>query len=482
LQAERFRTAYLGDRQAIHESFVVQALEVGDAAARAEAFATIERAKSRSLLDVVGGALDFAAAAKAAPNSGEAALLNELARLRGELNWLYGRFGDGQAHEEAAAPAADRQRAIAERERRLDTVRDRLAVGRGIGGLYATPVDLAGAARLVPDGAALVEYFVADGRLLAFVVGGGRTEVFRNLARLAQLSEQVRRVHFQIGRAVVSDAIARAGPRRDRLLTDARRELGALHDLILAPLRPALAGVGRLIVVPHGPLHAVPFHALWDGGRSVIEDWEVQTVPSASLLERLGDGIPYGARDDDQALVVGVPDDLAPRIGREAAELAARLGGRLVLGADATVDRVTRAVSTADVVHLACHGRFSVEHPLASGLKLADRWLTVRDIYALRLRAKLVTLSACDTGRIVVGGGDELVGLVRGFFAAGAASLLLSLWLVNDECAALQMRLFYDGWRAGASKAAALRQAQLAIMSERPHPAFWAPFVLGGNP
>ena len=110
------------------------------------------------------------------------------------------------------------------------------------------------------------------------------------------------------------------------------------------------------------------------------------------------------------------------------------------------------------------------------GGKFADRWLTVRDIYALRLRAKLVTLSACDTGRAVVGSGDELVGLVRGFFAAGAASLLLSLWLVNDESGADQMARFYDAWRRGATKPAALRAAQLAHLTERPHPAFWAPF------
>ena len=140
------------------------------------------------------------------------------------------------------------------------------------------------------------------------------------------------------------------------------------------------------------------------------------------------------------------------------------------------------AARSADVLHLACHGRFSAENPLASGLKLADRWLTVRDVYGLRLRASLVTLSGCDTGRTVVGGGDELVGLMRGFFAAGAASLLISLWTVNDESTAELMTRFYDAWRGGATKPAALRSAQRALLATRPHPVFWAPFLLGGLP
>lgn len=275
---------------------------------------------------------------------------------------------------------------------------------------------------------------------------------------------------------------ASEGPRAERLLLDARRELAALHALILAPVLRAAGDVRRLLVVPHGPLHKIPFHALWDGERYVVEDYEVQYAPSASLLGHLT------ARNDatpatGAALVVGVPDALAPQIGREAARVAATLGtDRLLLGADASVERVIAAAREADIVHLACHGRFSVESPLASGLRLADRWLTVRDVYRLRLRATLVTLSGCETGRTAIGGGDEVVGLMRGFFAAGASSLLLSLWTVNDESAADLMTIFYDTWRRGATKSAALRTAQRTLLAARPHPAFWAPFIMGGNP
>ncbi len=123
---------------------------------------------------------------------------------------------------------------------------------------------------------------------------------------------------------------------------------------------------------------------------------------------------------------------------------------------------------------------------MASGLKLADRWLTVRDIYSLRLRADLVTLSGCETGRNLITAGDELVGLLRGFFAAGARSALVSLWRVNDESTTNLMADFYRLWHAESSDrmplAAALREAQLTLRRQRAHPAFWAPFILVGEP
>ena len=163
--------------------------------------------------------------------------------------------------------------------------------------------------------------------------------------------------------------------------------------------------------------------------------------------------------------------------------MAAILDARqLLVGAEATADRVIEAATTAGIIHLACHGRFSRESPVTSGLKLADRWLTVREIFGMRLRADLVTLSGCDTGRTVIGRGDELVGLLRGFLAAGAVALVVSLWTVNDESAAELIVRFYDARRTGRTWSAALHLAQRDLLVERPHPAFWAPFMIGDRP
>ena len=484
LQAERFRAAFLGNRLAVYEDLVRHALDRGGAGAIAEAFATVELAKSRALLDLVGGALDLAETDLAGvTDPSEAALVAEATQVRAELNWLYSRLAEADAVGQGGRHPDDAgwREALHARERELDAMQARLAAARGTVGLHAPPIDLAGARRLIPTDAALIEYFVAGEDVLAFVLRPqGDARVYRGLATTAELGDRVRRVQFQINRGTV--AAARGGGRADRLAADARRELGALDECLLAPLRPALAGVNRLIVVPHGPLHTVPFQALWDGECHLIERCEVVVVPSASLLGQLRAASPPPA-PRQAALVVGVPDTIAPRMGEEALRVARTLGtDRVLLGADATVERVMAAAGDVGVLHLACHGRFSAESPLASGLKLADRWLTVRDVYTLRLPGSLVTLSGCDTGRSAVGRGDELAGLLRSFFAAGARALVVSLWTANDSSAAELMTHFYASWRAGVTIPAAMRSAQCALLAQQPHPAAWAPFVVGGNP
>ena len=107
--------------------------------------------------------------------------------------------------------------------------------------------------------------------------------------------------------------------------------------------------------------------------------------------------------------------------------------------------------------------------------------MTVHDAYALRLNCALVTLSACETGLNALTPGDDLVGLARGFFLAGAPSLLVSLWMVNDAAAAALMASFYRALLGGMRPAAALRQAQCELLAEQPHPFFWSPFVLLGR-
>lgn len=485
LQAERFRTAFLGRRLPLYEDAVLQALEAGDEGI-ASAFEMAERAKSRALLDLVGGTLDLGVVPDAGrgDDAGERALVADLARLQAEANWRLSRLADTDPHHHRAASTAGERATTARRwETELDALGDRIAVARGVAGLFAAPVALPEALALVPPEEALVEYFAAGDEVLAFVLRDGRASVVRGLAELGAVAKRVRRFRFQVGRAVAAGARdgAWSGRRHEALLADARRELAALWDELLAPLLPAISDAERLAVVPHGPLHALPFHALWDGERYAIERWEVRYAPSASLLARLaGVKSRLGPR---AALVVGVADGLAPRISEEAERVAATLGAAPpLLGDEATYDRVTTAAPRAGAVHLACHGRFAADRSLASGRRLADRWLTVRDIYRLRLEADLVTLSGCETGRSAVDGGDELLGLTRGFFAAGAPSLVTSLWVADDAGTTDLMVDFYAAWQGGATKARALRRAQCAALAERPHPAAWAPFVFGGNP
>ena len=116
-----------------------------------------------------------------------------------------------------------------------------------------------------------------------------------------------------------------------------------------------------------------------------------------------------------------------------------------------------------------------------SGIRFGDAYLSLYDLYQLKLSAELVTLSGCATGMNVVTPGDELLGLVRGLLYAGAQSLLLSLWDVHDQSTADFMTCFYRRLQGRNDKASALQGAMIELRERYPHPYHWAPFTLTGR-
>jgi CHAT domain-containing protein len=116
-----------------------------------------------------------------------------------------------------------------------------------------------------------------------------------------------------------------------------------------------------------------------------------------------------------------------------------------------------------------------------SSLHLADGWITVNDILGMRLKAELVALSACETGVNTIYPGEEVVGLARGFLAAGASNVILSLWNVNDKAAGGMMLDLYSSLQRHQSVAASLRWAQRNFIERGEHPYLWAPFILIGR-
>src|SRR5690606_32599174 len=150
---------------------------------------------------------------------------------------------------------------------------------------------------------------------------------------------------------------------------------------------------------------------------------------------------------------------------RQVAEAIGRGRTVLLLDADATRSHVLAAASGAGLLHVASHARFSPAAPTASGIRLADGWLTVRDVVTTDLRGAAVTLSACETGCAAVGAGDEAMGLARGFLEAGASSVVMSLWAIQDENTTQMMASAYGELYAGARGGhgglrGALRRAQ----------------------
>jgi CHAT domain-containing protein len=193
------------------------------------------------------------------------------------------------------------------------------------------------------------------------------------------------------------------------------------------------------------------------------------------------------------------PSHELPRLPQTAAELEAlrRLAGkrpiRVLSGAGATRESLlaARELGTASLLHLATHGEASEYEQRQAGLWLAvgedgePGWLSVDDVLGLRLQADLVTLSACQTGLGRVAKGEGVLGLSRAFLVAGAGTVMVSLWRVNDQSTATLMEAFYQGLlnrKQTAPQALAAAKRRMLASSETRAPFHWAPFVLSGRP
>ena len=184
------------------------------------------------------------------------------------------------------------------------------------------------------------------------------------------------------------------------LRAGALHALGRLHDLVWKPVEPLLDAATAVVVIPSGPLFYLPFHALWDGERHVIEGREMSTAPSArawiALARRRREP---GVRT--RSLVLGYEVEGLPGIAREVEAVEAALPGATVLfGREATREALRRRGAEASIVHLAAHAEFRGDNPLLSSIHLADGRLTFYDLFDLRLQAEVVVLSGARPARI----------------------------------------------------------------------------------
>jgi CHAT domain-containing protein len=474
IAGEQLKIAFLVDKGAVYESLVALALEREPPILRSKvAFRYIEQAKSRSLADMMA----FGPVVGARANAGPA---RAVAELRRELKSWYRKI---EAHESAtvdrhcsATASALRQRARA-CEARLVRAEAKLehadAELRALGSGAALPLETIRSA--LPPATALVEYYDLRGQLVVAVLSADTLEIVR-LGPTARVRTLLRLLQFQLSKFKLGDGYAARFA--SSLLAATRDHLCDLHCALIQPVLPALDGIRHLVVVPHGFLHYLPFHALFDGDSFLHQRVSVSYAPSATVY--------YLCRTRPQApgaspLVLGVADPRAPHIVDEVQAVSDALPGASVfVGREATGARL-REAGSARFVHLATHGLFRQDNPMFSAVRLGDGEMSLLDLYELRLSAELVTLSGCGTGLSAIVGGDELVGLVRGLLYAGARALLVTLWDVNDRSTAAFMGAFYRHLGAGMDKRAAMTAAVTRLRADWPHPYFWAPFALVGD-
>jgi CHAT domain-containing protein/tetratricopeptide (TPR) repeat protein len=508
LYAEELKISFVKNRLQVYEALVdLYSVDATDPAnpesqnAAAEAFACIEAAKSRSMTEMIfqsGQSLPLG-------DAGQSELVRRIRDLREELNWYYHRIEVEQLRPEENSGARLQQlqeKAVSQENELLRTLRELPAHERENATLEA-PADfsLEKIQSAIPADASLIEYYSSGDRLVAAIL----TRHSVHIAPVTVLSRAVHFLHllrFQLAKFRMGGAYTQRF--EQPLLQATQSHLASLYNELIAPIAAHLT-TKHLIFVPHGPLHFLPFHALRSGDAYLCDRYTISYAPSATVFALCQEKAPQtssgrgathrGRRPSAtifptatpssstsfSSLILGLPDDRAPQILDEVQSVAAILpNSQLILREAATTELLRTRGAQTDLLHIATHGHYRQDNPMFSGIRLGDGYLNLYDLYQMRLSARHVTLSGCATGMNFVAAGDELLGLQRGLFCAGASSLLLSLWDVHDQTTSQLMQLFYQLFISTKEMPRALQLTMQTLRDQHPHPYYWAPFILIG--
>jgi len=435
-----------------------------------EAFNLSERARARTFLDQLGNPrID---SSRNAPVS----FLQREKQLRQESVLLRRQFGQELAK---AGPEVSPEK-VQSLQTRLALVRTqyedavsqlKLSNPEYASFLSISPLTLREAQQQLHPDETLVSYFTTPQMTLAFVITRNSFHAEKLPVTSSKLS------------LAITTFLDFAGEGEDS------SALRFLYNSLVEPIKGKL-NTAKLIVVPHGALHDLPFAALTPDGRSYLNDrYTIAYLPSASILPYVRSRVKPGT---SRILVLANnQEEGVPQLNYaydEAVWVASLFGAHPLLGAEATPSALRARAGEADIVHLIAHFDLDPENPLSTRVLLGhdkehEETLDIGYITNLDLRhTSLVVLSGCQTHLGKRSRGDDVIGLSRAFMYAGSPSVIASLWSVDDDATEKLMIAFYTHLKEGLGKAESLRIAQADIRRQFPHPYYWAGFVLTGDP
>ena len=284
--------------------------------------------------------------------------------------------------------------------------------------------------------------------------------------------------------------------------TSQERTLNTLYNIIITPISNLIQG-SELIIVPDGPLWLAPYVAFkGSDSKYLCESFRIRLIPSLTSLKMIAD-CPEEYHCRSGALLVGDPwvAEVTNSKGQKVleqlkfAKMEVDMIGKILnvaplIGKKATKAEVLQRMSSVALVHIAAHGRdktgeiaLTPDPKRATGIpKEEDYILTVTDVLSAQLRARLVVLSCCHSGRGEIKA-EGVVGIARAFMGAGARSVLVSLWAIDDEATLEFMRSFYHHLVEGRSASESLNLAMKSLRESDKYNdvKYWAPFVLIGD-
>lgn len=331
---------------------------------------------------------------------------------------------------------------------------------------------------LLPEHSSIIEYYISDNRIYAWLIEKTNIKSYILNIHPEQLKQEIESFNQLITTSKSN-------------LQDIYKSGKNLYEQLFAFIEKDIKNK-QLYIVGHRYLHFLPFEALYDGTQFFVQRYSLSYLPSSSVLKFLK---PSNGRFQS-LLAIGNPkvdyiQNVSPLVGAE--QEAISVAGifplqEVYLKQDATETVFRKKAKDYNIFHIASHGIFEPDDPLDSKLFLTqdnknDGMLTARELYGIQMDASLVVLSACETALSDIKNGDELIGLVRGFFFAGTSSLIASLWKVHDIATEKLMILFYKKLKSeGKLVTSALQEAKIGMINSKQyeHPFFWAPFNLYG--
>lgn len=504
LRSDTLKTSFAAAGHDIYRDMIQLCVESGR---RVEALEYVGRAKSRAMLDLLANSPIDISELESVKDDAIAKLIAREKDLKSRISGLERMFGQGgdmeTGHRGVQVSAVDVPKLYREWRNVVDQLERRhpqYAYMISVPTLkFEDLKDLWKQGKLQSD-AAVIEFFCADEILIAACIRDGAEQPEVHVLMKDQIIDL---------EAQLLDFLEMSATEGWEVPVSLCRRL---YEHLLAPLISNLpASIERLVLVPHGGLHRLPFAALHDGQRYLIERFAISVIPSASLIQSLGNDDAAASSEDTCYLVSAISDYSATR--DEGIVFSARLRsaagledltytleeGETVFGLASEVASEVRFLTNEEVkdgllhhfreysvIHFAGHAVFYPEAPMASGLVLADGSVLtaariLQDSTFRTNRGRLLVLSACQTGVNVITTGGEIIGLARALIYAGMRNIISSLWEVADRSTAGLMQDFHRIWQGGKIPIAlALRESQCRALRDGQPIHAWAPFVHTG--
>jgi CHAT domain-containing protein len=467
LHVGALKIPYSKNQWEIYEAFVSLEIREGARLDAEQIFKVVEKARAQKMAELIR----FRTNALPTPSRKRSALVEEVNHQREELNWYYRRaYAVDSRTPQSAGGAEELRSTIQEQER---------SFVRTLGELENTEQEFHSlvSGSVVPiqrireqlsEDEVILEFFIVRGLICVGLLQRTDLEIFP-LARLAATRQHLRQLRVEFSEAAFGDrsSIRFAESRLARTLAT----LQALHSMLVAPLEGRLEGK-RLIIVPDGPLHYLPFHALFDGERFLSEKYVLSYASSASMHYLSCTKPPCSGEGD---FVVGDP---APGQVPSSADRVA-LRPKFLKVSD--LKALEARPSESRFIHLECAIRLRTDNILFSTLSVGNTSMSILDSFHLHLPCDVLGLTGSGTGIGADEYGRELLGLARGLEYAGSRAVLMPLWNCENEPVQMFLEIFYSRAAISADRAEVFQSTIAEVRDHYPHPFHWAPFTLRGK-